>query len=199
MAPPGVPAVRGAGAVDGSALARLLGRVAVGEPSAFDELYAATFTTVLRITQAVLLDHSHAEEVTQEVFLQIWQDAGKFNPAKGNASSWIWRTAHSRAVDRVRHAQSARINDHRYAQHHFQRDVDSVTEQALRNSDTAALRACLTALTALQLQAMLLTYYAGHTNLQASTLLGIPVATLKSRILAALMALRRAHPGYDLP
>jgi DNA-directed RNA polymerase specialized sigma24 family protein len=55
----------------------------------------------------------------------------------------------------------------------------------------------LTTLTAVQLQALLLVYFAGHTNLHASNLLGIPLATLKSRVLSAVAALRRAHPGYE--
>ena len=193
--PPGRPAVPAPGAVDGSVLAVLLGQVAAGVPPAFDELYAATVGTVLRVTHAVLLDRSQAEEVTQEVFLEIWRRAGKFDPARGSAASWIRRIAHARAVDRVRHAQSVHHTEQRYAQHHFERDIDSVTDQVLREFDITALRAALPALTALQLQAMLLTYFAGHTHLQASTLLGIPLATFKSRVLAALVALRAHTPA----
>jgi RNA polymerase sigma-70 factor (ECF subfamily) len=183
--------------VDGSVLAVLLGQVAAGVPSAFDELYAATVGTVLRVTQAVLVDRSQAEEVTQEVFLEIWRRAGSFDPARGSAASWIWRLAHARAVDRVRRAQSVRNTDQRYAQRHFERDIDSVVDQVLRDCDVTALRAALPALTDLQLQAMQLTYFAGHTHLQASALLGIPVATYKSRVLAALVTLRRLHPSRE--
>jgi len=195
--PPGPSAIPVPGAVDGSVLAELLGQVAAGVLSAFDQLYAATFGTVMRVTQAVLLDHSQAEEVTREVFLVIWRRAEQFDPARGSAASWIWRIAHARAVDRVRHAQSVRINDQRYVQHQFERNIDSVVDQVLRNCDITALRASLPGLTALQLQAMMLTYFAGHTHLQASALLEIPLATLKSRVLNALVALRRSHPGYD--
>ena len=194
--PAGAPLVTTPMVSDRSVLAGLLTQVAAGDSAAFDELYVSTFRTVLRISRSVVLDHSQAEEITQEVFLEIWRHACRFDPKRGSATSWIWRIAHARAVDRVRHAQSVRINDQRYAQKHFERDVDSVVDQVLRNSDITALYAVLPKLTALQLQAMLLTYYAGHTNLQASALLGIPLATLKSRILEALVALRRSHPGY---
>lgn len=68
---------------------------------------------------------------------------------------------------------------------------------ALRHSDFTALHEALGHLTSLQRQAMLLIYFAGHTHLQASHLLGIPLGTFKSRILAGLVALRRVHPGYD--
>ena len=184
-------------AVHGSEWAALLRRVAVGEKPAFDQLYAASLGTVLRITQAVLRDRSQAEEVTQEVFLQIWRQAGNFDPARGSAASWIWRLAHARAVDRVRSSQAIRTNDHRYAHQQFERDVDSVVEVVLRNADITALTAALAQLTTLQQQAMLLTYFGDHTRLQASDLLGIPVATLKSRVLSGLVALRRAHPSDD--
>jgi RNA polymerase sigma-70 factor (ECF subfamily) len=193
------PAVPTLGAVDGSVLAVLLGQVAAGVPAAFDELYAGTVGTVLRVTQAVLVDRSQAEEVTQEVFLEIWRQAGRFDPARGSAAAWIWRIAHARAVDRVRRAQSVRNTDQRYAQHHFERDIDSVVDQVLRDCDITALRAALPALTDLQLQAMQLTYFTGHTHLQASALLGIPVATYKSRVMAALKALRRCHPSRPAP
>ena len=194
--PSGRP-VSALGAADGSALAVLLGQVAAGAPSAFDQLYAATVGTVLRVTQAVLLDRSHAEEVTQEVFLEIWRRAERFDPARGSAAAWIWRIAHARAVDRVRRAQSVRNTDQRYAQRHFERDIDSVVDQVLRDCDCTALHAALPALTDLQLQAMQLTYFAGHTHRQASALLGIPVATYKSRVVAALATLRRYHPSRD--
>lgn len=197
QSPPGLPSTPERSAADGSVLAKLLVQVAAGEAPAFDKLYAATLGVVLRTTGAVLLDRSQAEEVTQEVFLEIWRQAGKFNPEQGSASSWIWRLAHSRAVDRVRHAQSVRANDDRYAQHQFERDVDSVVEVVLRNADITALTAALCQITELQQQAMLLTYFSDHTHVQASDLLGIPLATYKSRILAALAALRRAHPGYE--
>lgn len=163
-----------AAAAEGAGLPALLGRVAAGESAAFDQLYAATSGGVLRITLAIVRDRSQAEEVTQEVFLEIWRRAGTFNPQRGCAAPWIWQIAHARAVDRVRHAQSVRATDQRYAQHHFERDVDSVVERVLRNCDISALHTALPALTPLQLQAMLLTYFAGHTNLQASHLLGIP-------------------------
>lgn len=195
--PPGPPRTSVRSAVNGPMLAELLVQVAAGEKPAFDKLYAATLRTVQRTTEAVLRDRSQAEEVTQEVFLEIWRHAEKFDPAQGSAASWIWRLAHARAVDRVRHAQTVRANDYRYAQHQFERDVDSVVEAVLRNADIAALTAALSQITALQQQAMLLTYFADHTHLQASDLLGIPVATYKSRILAALAALRRQHPGYE--
>ena len=196
--PAGLPSRPIRSGVHGSELAALLGRVAAGEKLAFDQLYGASHGTVLGITQAILRDRSQAEEVTQEVFLQIWRQAGNFDPARGSAASWIWRVAHARAVDRVRGSQAIRANDNRYAQHEYERDVDSVVEVVLRNADITALTAALSELSVLQQQAILLTYFGDHTRVQASDLLGIPVATLKSRILSGLTALRRAHPGDEI-
>lgn len=178
-------------------LTALLAKVADEIPTAFEDLYLLTQATVLRTTYAILRDRAQAEEVTQEVFLQIWAHAARFDASKGTAASWIWRIAHSRAVDRVRHAQSVRAHDDRYAQLHYQPELDTVADVALRHSDFTALHNALDHLTSLQRQAMLLIYFAGHTHQQASHLLGIPLGTFKSRILAGLVALRRVHPGYD--
>lgn len=182
---------------DASPLAQLLQRIQNSEPSAFDELYCTTFPIVFRIADAVLRDRSQAEEVTQEVFVEIWRRADQFDPTKGSAMSWIWRVAHARAVDRVRHAQSARTNDHRYAQQEFDRDIDSVTDTVLRNADVAAIQEALNRLTPLQRQALTMIYFAGHTNLYASALLGIPLPTLKSRVQDGLSSLRRVHESLS--
>lgn len=179
--------------VDLSPIAELLQKVAAGEPAAFNKLYAPTRVTVYRTAVAVLRDVSQAEEVTQEVFAEIWRSADRFDPGKGSAASWIRRLAHSRAVDRVRHAQSVHALDHRYHHRHRPVEVDHVVEQVLRNATTAEVREALDHLTALQREALLLTYLQDHSNEQASNLLGIPVSTLKSRVLSALASLRRTQ------
>ena len=180
--------------MDSSVLAGLLEKVASADSAAFGELYTSVKQAVFYAALAVLRDVSQAEEVTQEVFAEIWRTAARFDPAKGTAGSWIRRLAHSRAVDRVRHAQSVQVLDHHYHHRHLPREVDNVVEQVLRNADAAHVHQALSALTALQRQALQLTYLQEHSNQQASDLLRIPLPTLKSRVLSALESLRRAHP-----
>ena len=170
--------------------AELIQRVAAGRPGSFDHLHAQASAYVLRIVAAVVRDHSQAEEVTQEVFLEVWRTAARFDPAKGSAESWLRRLAHSRAVDRVRHAQASRIHDHLYALHHVHEDIDDVVPMVLARAAAAEVHTALNHLTALQREALLLTHIAGQTNAYASELLGVPLPTLKSRVRQGLQMLR---------
>ena len=192
-APPGAVALA-------TSWAQLIQQVATGRPGSFDQLHTQTSTFVLRIADAVIRDHSQAEEVTQEVFLEVWRTAGRFDPAKGSAESWLRRLAHNRAVDRVRHAQASRIQDHLYAQHHVRDDVDDVLPAVLARAAAAEVHHALDHLTVLQRQALLLTHIAGLTNARASELLGVPLPTLKSRVRQGLQMLRRQmiRPEQDM-
>ena len=96
--------------------------------------------------------------------LEVWRTAGRFDPAKGSAASWLRLLAHSRAVDRVRHAQASRMQDHLYAQHHVRGDVDDVLPAVLARAAAADVHHALDQLSALQRQALLLTHIAGLTK-----------------------------------
>ena len=86
----------------------LLERVATGDQTAFSELYDQLAPRVFGLVKRLLRDHSQSEEVTQEIFLEIWQTATRFDANKGAAVSWILTMAHRRSVDRVRASQSSR-------------------------------------------------------------------------------------------
>jgi RNA polymerase sigma-70 factor (ECF subfamily) len=149
---------------------------------------------VLGVATSTLRDASHAEEVTQEVFLEIWQRASRFDSAKGSASSWVMRIAHARSVDRVRQAQAARNRDGAYFQREFEPEFDSVLDDVLRKADNRRLRAAVAELTPLQREAVTMTFYTGHSYREASDALGIPRATMKTRVRDGLLALRRTEP-----
>lgn len=174
----------------GDILVALLHRVGKGQQRAFGELYDLTAPRVFGLARTVLRDTSHAEEVTQEVFLQIWFTATTFDSGKGSALSWILQRAHSRAVDRVRQVQATRIRDSSYARLEYQPATDTALEAVLRDHDHQQLHTAMSMLTPLQRQALTLTYFDGHTYLVASEILGVPVTTLKSRIRSALIAMR---------
>ena len=94
--------------IDNTGLAALLGRVATGDQAAFAALYDDVSPLVYGIAKRVVRDPTHAEEVTQETFVDLWRLAARFDAARGNVRSWAATIAHRRAVDRVRSEQSHR-------------------------------------------------------------------------------------------
>src|SRR5690348_4766355 len=91
----------------------LLQRVATGDREAFAQLYDRTAPRVFGLVKRLLRDHSQSEEVTQEVFLEIWQTATRYDTSKGGAIAWMLTMTHRRAVDRVRASQASRNRDTR--------------------------------------------------------------------------------------
>ena len=85
----------------------LLRRVAQHDADAFAEFYDLTSSRVFGLVARVLRDPGYSEETTQEVYLQVWRNAGNYDPAAGSALAWLLTLAHRRAVDRVRAEQAA--------------------------------------------------------------------------------------------
>lgn len=173
-------------------LAELLRLVAEHQVAAFSELYQRSSPRVSSIARSILRDSHQADEVTQEVFLEIWQRAGSFDGSLGSASSWITRIAHGRSVDRVRSATATRARDLRYHEQTAPVCVDLVVEDVLRRADAHGLHRAMATVTDLQRQALTVTYLLGNSQREASVLLQIPLATLKTRIRDGLKRLRSA-------
>lgn len=91
----------------------LLEQIAGGDRTAFAQLYDRLSARVFGLVKRLLRDHSQSEEVTQEIFLEIWQGASNYDHTKGGAISWILTMTHRRAVDRIRASQASRDRDTR--------------------------------------------------------------------------------------
>lgn len=168
----------------------LLTRVATGDKIAFSELYDEVAPRVFGLVKRVLVDHAQAEEVTQEVFLEIWQNATRFDPAKGGAVTWILTMTHRRAIDRVRASQSSRVRDLRVGIRDFDEGHDSVSEHVEVSVEHERVSRAMARLTELQRQAITLSYYGGYTNSEVSTILSVPLGTVKTRIRDGMIRLR---------
>ncbi len=170
-------------------LTDLLLRVAKGDEASFADFYDRTSATVHGLARRVVRDPARAEEVTQEVYLQVWRTAGRFEPARGSARSWLLTLAHRRSVDVVRHDQASTNREARY-DWSGGRDVDVVDDEVTTRLEYEQVRRCLGGLTELQHEAVTLAYYGGHTYAQVADLLEVNPATIKTRMRDGLIRLR---------
>jgi RNA polymerase sigma-70 factor (ECF subfamily) len=184
--PAAVPAT--AAGRPGADLGVLVAQVARGDEDAFRALYDLAAGQVLGAVRRVLRDPAQSEEVMQEVLLEVWRTAGRFDPEAGSAAAWIMTLAHRRAVDRVRSENSAARRELRAAVTTV--DYDQVAEEVETNLDHERVRRCLASLTDLQRQAVTLAYYHGYTYREVAELLGVAEGTAKTRMRDGLIRLR---------
>jgi RNA polymerase sigma-70 factor (ECF subfamily) len=166
----------------------LLTHVAKGDQAAFEAVYDQLAASVYGLIRKVLRNPSQAEEVTQEVLLEVWRAASRFDPARGGAATWVLTIAHRRAIDRVRAEEAATAREQRSAE--APAAIDEVAETVEASMDAERLRRCLSGLTELQRESITLAYYGGYSYAQVAALLDTALGTIKTRIRDGLTRLR---------
>lgn len=177
--------------VDRETLESLMLLTQQGDAAAFARLYDHIAPNVLGLTLQILHDQAQAEEVTQEVFIEVWQHAAEFDPAKGSAKAWILRRARLRAIDRVRSAIATMKRDDREAFLVASINKESVEDEALRNVQRHAVRTALEIMGEPHKTAILLAYFGDMTHAELAEATGVPLGTAKTRVRDGLRKLEK--------
>ncbi|HZI63821.1 MAG TPA: sigma-70 family RNA polymerase sigma factor [Thermoanaerobaculia bacterium] len=175
----------------------LLGRAAAGDRDAFARLFDRHGSVALGLLTRMLGERSSAEEVLQETFLQVWQQARRYEPRLARPRAWILMIARSRALDRLR-SQSARERREEVVARWETASSGPVGIRNLEQEERRrAVAAALDALPAEQRQAIELAFFGGLTHTQIAERLAVPLGTVKSRILLGMNKLRQSLASYS--
>jgi len=186
----GAPATGAPSRGDAARLAGLLGQAALGDQAAFAEFYDATSARAYGLALRVVRNPAHAEEVTQEAYLDAWRSSTRYDAGRGSAVGWLLTIVHRKAVDRIRSVEAATSRDETWNRETAPTDHDQTSEAAHASLDAARVRSAVATLTDVQRQAVELTYFGGYTHTEVATLLDVPLGTAKTRIRDGLIRLR---------
>lgn len=170
--------------------ASLLSRVAASDQAAFAQLFDELAPHVLALIRRVLVDQAQSEEVLQDVFLELWQSAARFDATRGTVVAFVMTLGHRRAVDRVRASQAARERDLRAGIRDLATPAAGPEETVEISVEGDRVTSALERLSPLQREAISLAYYAGLTHSEIATRLGVPLGTVKTRVRDAMIRLR---------
>ncbi|MEV5968334.1 ECF RNA polymerase sigma factor SigK [Kribbella sp. NPDC051952] len=168
----------------------LLAMTAGGDTAAFSTLYDRVTPWVFGLVRRILRNPAQSEEVTQEVMLDIWRTATRFDSDRGSAHSWILTIAHRRAVDRVRSEQASADRTELAGIRAAEVDFDQVSDTVTTRLEGEQVRRCLGTLTELQRESIELAYYNGYTYPEVAQRLGAKLPTIKARMRDGLIRLR---------
>ena len=171
--------------------AELLARIVARDERAVEALYARYSGPLYSLAYQVTGADRFAQDVVQEVFVAVWKDAARFDPAKGSVGPWLFSLARHKAIDLVRREQNVRK---RTAEVDMELEVapDDVDHTAWLNLRRDRVRDAIAQLTEPQRTALELAFFAGLTHVEVAERLGIPLGTAKTRIRTALLKLRDA-------
>ena len=179
-------------------LSRLLGRAGVGDRAAFATLYEHTSSHLLGVVLRINRDRAQAEDVLQEVYVNVWRAAQSFDAAQSQPLTWLTSIARNRAIDSLRRSQTQPQFQTQFSNDDEETDVyDTVADDApgpldllSRASDARALSSCMQSLSAQQRQSVALAFFDGLSHAEVAQNMRQPLGTVKSWVRRALQSLK---------
>ena len=171
---------------------RLLESVRAGDKVAFAELYDVLAPQILGLTTHILRDRAQAEEVTQEVFVEVWLSAHTFDPHRGSAKSWVLRLAKSRAIDRLRSWRSSQARDTDDFNSQLTTWVAAAEDEAQQRLESEELQELIDSIGEPHRSALMLAYFGELTHQEIADATGVALGTAKTRVRDGLQKLRKA-------
>jgi len=170
-------------------------KVALGDRSAFGQLFDRYNQLALNLAARVLNERQEAEDVVQEVFLQVWRDASSYRQERGNVSTWIVAIARSRAIDKLRSRKARRFLDPVGDNEEMQDVAEKLPDPAARPDDLdnqLLVRKAFGSLAVDQRVAIEMAYYEGMSQSEIAEALREPLGTIKTRIRSGLLKLKQS-------
>ena len=166
-------------------------RMAQGEEQALGALYDRTASQVYGLVLRVVNDPSIAEEVTLDVYMQAWRQAGQFNPERGKPMVWLAVVARSRAIDRLRAGKKERESrENLDSVDNLAADKGNPEESSTYSQQCRVVQEALNSLPIEQRQAIEMAYWGGLSQNEIAAQTGEPLGTVKTRIRLGMMKLR---------
>lgn len=160
---------------------------------AFRDLYSATVRQLLGLALVIVRRPELAEEVVQEVYVQVCSLAGRFDPSRGAPLMWLFTLTHRRAADAVRREQACRERDSRHHRVTSAIGQDSVEALILHRVEDEETLASLSLISAAQSKAIALAYFDGQTYTEVAGTMNLSLPAVKSRIRDGFCTLRQSR------
>lgn len=182
-------------------LSGLLSRVALGDRAAFDTLYRHTSAHLLGVVLRIQSNRAQAEDVLQEVYINVWRAAQSFNPALSQPTTWLVSIARNRAIDSLRRKQtqvntisSTLVGPEEDSEHDLLDQIADTApgpqEQLERATEARALQHCMDTLSSEQKSSLALAYYQGLSHSEVAEQMGHPLGSVKSWVRRGMQALK---------
>jgi RNA polymerase sigma-70 factor (ECF subfamily) len=165
-------------------------RAAAGEPEGLSSLYDESSSLVYGVILRILGNEADAEEVTSDVYTQVWRQAKNFQTQRGTVQSWLVMLARSRAIDRLRSSQRLKREQPEEEASEFASPDPNPEQRRVEKEQTERVRRALEALAPAQREAIEMAFYGGYTQTELAEKLGQPLGTVKTRIRLGMMKLR---------